>query len=78
MSAELSELLDAIKAKGVSVTLNPERTKRPFKCPVCNGAGGVPGATYQASPGGEGNSTSTTPPPRVSCRSCVGTGVLWG
>jgi len=69
MKTELSEFLEAIKAQGVSVTLNPERNKRPYRCPVCNGAGNVPRNTYNP---------IDSSLERASCRTCGGVGALWG
>lgn len=70
MNPNLNELLAAIKAEGVTVTLHPDRNKKPFRCPVCGGGGTVPRAMYD---GGMGTDMT-----RASCKSCDGTGVLWG
>lgn len=45
----------------------------PYKCPICNGSGIVPGGFY-LSTGNFTVSDRTTEP----CRACNGTGVLWG
>lgn len=47
------------------------RDLRPFRCPVCNGAGKC------ADWGGHWGTTSTGPMTRT-CHSCSGTGVVWG
>lgn len=51
--------------------LGPDYTqsKTPYSCPVCNGRGHVGCGFY------DGVSTSTA---NEKCRSCNGTGVLWG
>jgi DnaJ-class molecular chaperone len=41
IGSELTEFLEVIKAAGVSVTLHPEKPKKPFRCPVCEGKGYV-------------------------------------
>lgn len=46
---------------------------KPYKCPVCEGRGIVPGGFY-ASIGPYSTSTSVTEP----CRACEGTGIIWG
>lgn len=70
MSAELNDLLEAIKAQGVSVTLEAAPARKPFQCPVCRGAGVVLRALYDGTLG--------TDMARASCKSCNGQGVLWG
>lgn len=45
----------------------------PYKCPICDGHGIVPGGFY-FSTGGRSISTNSTEP----CRACGGTGILWG
>ena len=59
---------------GPSVGMNPsyklyERT--PHTCPVCEGRGFIPDGFYLGI--GHGHSTDTEP-----CRSCNGTGIVWG
>ncbi len=46
---------------------------KPYKCPVCEGKGMVPGGFYDILP----NNTTLSYPAPVSCRSCGGTGVIW-
>ena len=46
---------------------------KPYKCPICNGSGIVPGGFY-ISVGGYGTSASTT----EMCRQCQGSGIIWG
>ena len=46
---------------------------KPYKCPVCEGRGMVPGGFYDILP----NNTTLSYPAPVSCRSCGGTGILW-
>lgn len=49
---------------------------QPFKCPVCGGCGTVPFGFYRNGvTDSSGSSTSTEP---EKCKSCGGTGVLWG
>ena len=50
-------------------------TSTPFVCPVCNGRGLVPNGFYRAI-GGQGWSSSSLEPEK--CRSCWGTGIVWG
>lgn len=45
----------------------------PYKCPICDGHGIVPGGFY-SSTGGRSISTNSTEP----CRACGGTGIVWG
>ena len=47
---------------------------RPYVCPVCGGNGLVAQGFY-AQTSGQWTSTSTAP---ITCRSCQGTGVVWG
>ena len=49
--------------------------KTPHRCPVCEGRQTVPEWFYMVQPGGYPTSSGvgTTP-----CRTCNGTGVLWG
>lgn len=49
---------------------DPNAIKRPYLCPVCNGACQVNRALY-----GETSSTSGN---MTTCKSCNGSGVLWG
>lgn len=46
---------------------------KPYKCPICNGTGIVPGGFY-LSVNGYCSSTNTT----EMCRQCQGTGIIWG
>ena len=47
----------------------------PHRCPVCMGTGVVPLGTYS---GTVGQFTFTTVPLTEMCRSCGGTGIVWG
>lgn len=47
---------------------------KPFVCPVCGGKGIVPNGFYN-SLNNYWSTTSTTP---EKCRTCDGTGVIWG
>ena len=46
----------------------------PHRCPVCNGNGLVPNGFYTQT-SGHWSTSSITP---ETCRSCGGTGVVWG
>jgi len=70
---KLKEMAESIKAQGVAVTLHPEKNKKPYRCPVCAGAGTVARAMYDG-----GLSSLSTDASRASCKSCAGSGVLWG
>ena len=48
--------------------------KQPHRCPVCGGNGLVPNGYYDQT-SGQWSTTATTP---KTCRSCEGTGVVWG
>jgi DnaJ-class molecular chaperone len=48
--------------------------KKPYTCPVCGGNGQVPHGFYTQT-SGQWSSTSSTP---EQCRTCKGTGVVWG
>ena len=51
-----------------------KESRAPYQCPVCGGNGKVPNGFYNQT-GGEWSTTSTTP---EICRSCDGTGIVWG
>jgi len=51
-----------------------KRDKKPYVCPVCKGNGLVPCGFYNQTSGYWGT-TSTAP---EVCRSCSGTGIVWG
>lgn len=51
-----------------------EPFRAPHRCPVCNGNGLVPNGFYLQT-SGYWSSTSTIP---ETCRSCNGTGIIWG
>ena len=46
---------------------------KPYRCPICNGTGIVPGGLY-FSVNGYCSSTNTT----EMCRQCQGSGLIWG
>ena len=48
--------------------------KQPYRCPVCGGNGLVPPGYYDQTSG----QWSTTTMTGETCRSCWGTGVVWG
>lgn len=48
--------------------------KKPYRCPVCNGSGLAPNGFYNQT-SGHWLTTSFTP---ETCRSCNGTGIVWG
>jgi DnaJ-class molecular chaperone len=47
------------------------QVRRPYVCPVCDGKGIVPNSYYSYS-------TVSTAANDEPCRSCFGTGVIWG
>ena len=47
---------------------------QPYCCPVCGGNGLVPNGFYLQT-GGQWATTNTTP---EQCRTCNGTGIVWG
>lgn len=49
--------------------------KQPFRCPVCGGNGLVPDGFYDTT---TGQWTAPTYVLSVNCRSCNGTGIVWG
>ena len=51
-----------------------QSNKLPYRCPVCRGNGQVDNGFYNQTTG-DWSSTSTAP---ETCRSCQGTGVVWG
>jgi len=48
--------------------------RSPYKCPICLGKGIVDGGFYNNTIGNCGISAEVTEP----CRSCDGTGIVWG
>ena len=46
----------------------------PYRCPVCDGSGIVPNGFYNQT-SGQWSTTDATPD---VCRSCNGTGIVWG
>lgn len=53
-----------------------ELKKQPFQCPVCNGVGHVSAGFYLRDGNCLGWTSSSTQPD--TCRSCGGTGIVWG
>ena len=49
--------------------------KQPFRCPVCGGNGLVPDGFYDTT---TGQWTAPTYVLSIKCRSCNGTGIVWG
>ena len=45
----------------------------PYRCPICEGHGLVPGGFYSAVPGGQMISCNAT----EQCRACGGTGIIY-
>ena len=64
-------LMDEMKALVLS---HVSKSLAPHRCPVCNGNGSVPNGFY-AQTSGHWSTTSTAP---ETCRSCGGTGIVWG
>jgi hypothetical protein len=50
-------------------------TKRPFRCPVCNGVGTVSAGYYSRAGDVLSWTVGSTAP--EECRSCKGTGIVW-
>ncbi len=48
--------------------------RAPYRCPVCNGNGMVPNGFYSSTTGQWGSTATSA----EECRSCRGTGVVWG
>ena len=63
-----------VKTETFESTIKVSSRIIPFICPVCNGNGLVPNGFYNQV-GGEWSTTSVTP---EQCRSCQGTGIVWG
>lgn len=53
----------------------PRPTSVPHQCPICLGKGLLPHGFYAVTIGGTTDSGSTEP---EKCRSCCGSGLLWG
>lgn len=53
--------------------INPDKKLQPFCCPICQGKGKVSGGFYN-SVGGYSTSNCAA----EQCRSCNGTGIIWG
>ena len=47
---------------------------KPYRCPICNGTGLVPGGFYQSAIGGTAISSVSA----EKCRQCNGGGIIWG
>ena len=71
MSKE-KELEETTNTSSLIVDVNKSLT--PHRCPVCGGNGLVPNGFYMQT-GGHWSTTSTIP---ETCRSCDGTGIIWG
>lgn len=56
------------------ITYVPTATRTPHRCPVCYGKGIVPNSFYNCA--GDGWSSTITVP--ETCRTCGGTGIVWG
>jgi len=63
-----------VKTKTFTSTINIRARQDPYICPVCGGNGLVANGFYNQI-GGEWSTTSITP---EQCRSCNGTGIVWG
>lgn len=62
------------KVETFESTINISGNVIPFVCPVCGGNGLVANGFYNQT-GGQWSTTSATP---EVCRSCNGTGIVWG
>ena len=58
----------------VELIADVSKSLAPHRCPVCNGNGLVPNGFYMQT-SGHWSTSSITP---ETCRSCGGTGVVWG
>ena len=65
--------IDKATTKNLDIALR-SKSLAPHRCPVCNGSGLVPNGFYMQT-GGHWPTTSTIP---ETCRSCGGTGIVWG
>jgi len=70
----LGDLPDFTNVKVCTCGLPPPQ-KQPFRCPVCGGNGLVPDGFYNIT---TGQWTAPTYVLSVNCRSCNGTGIVWG
>ena len=59
--------------------LNFGYQRKPFCCPACNGKGKVQQGFYDMGPmGWRSGTVSTTDSTPENCRSCGGSGIVWG
>ena len=72
MSKEKTELEETTNQPLLISDVN--KSLAPHRCPVCNGKGLVPNGFYLQT-SGHSSTSSITPEP---CRSCGGTGIVWG
>ena len=73
MSEPLSEPRDPVVAAWI--VYYPDPVHRPWKCPVCDGAGKVSRPPYIA---GDQQSWASSGIKTYPCTSCGGTGIVWG
>jgi DnaJ-class molecular chaperone len=70
MSEEKTELQEPT----TQLSMNFNKSLTPHRCPICNGNGLVPNGFYMQTSGYWSTSSTTT----EMCRSCNGTGIVWG
>jgi len=67
---ELDKDREFFKKRAISQS---QSHKAPYKCPICNGKGNVPQGFYSID---RNRITIGTNP--LQCRSCSGSGIIWG
>lgn len=73
MTIEEKEIVETERQAMLDQMAEVSKVKTPYCCPVCGGSCIVPGGFY-LSPSGNTISTNVTEP----CKSCQGTGIIWG
>ena len=64
---------DELVTNGMDFTI-PKHERKPYRCPICRGNGLVSSGFYNQTSG----YWSTGDTAFETCRSCNGTGVIWG
>lgn len=63
------------KSTDYYMVIDDNKDKKPYVCPVCQGRGIVHNGFYNSTGSITYGSTSTAP---EICRTCDGTGIVWG